>query len=323
MKIYYSGGLCIEKKDAYLVDLIKARLLSYHYVSKGNTAYYWGQRDARPGYMTMLDSGAFTVWNKGKPVDFEKYLKYACETQDKWDVIIVLDQIPGSPGHKNVSLAERDHCANISWERYQIMLKAGIPAEKLMPVFHQGEQPKWMKKMIDNCPLIGISPANDRTPEEKKVWLNDTMDIACNPDGTPRSRFHGLAVTSPSLMRDYPWHSVDSASWAIGPGNGRMTIPYYKGPHNYDFFHYTSIRTGKYKNFPDHIEAVPQKEREQMLLTLFEAGFIESPDMELPDDRNLRMRVTTWFFDNLEKEVNKQPPKWRMCRKQTNLGLHL
>jgi len=228
MRIYYSGGLCIEKRDPYLVDLIKARLLSYHYVTPRATKYYWDLKESR-GCLLMLDSGAFSVWNKGEEVNFDEYLKYAVESQDKWDIIIVLDQIPGSPGRKDVSMAERNHCAKISWERYQIMLKAGIPAEKLMPVYHQGEHPRWIWQMVEHCPLIGLSPANDRTPREKKEWLDDTMDVVCNSDGTPRARFHGLAVTSPSLMRDYPWHSVDSASWAISSGNGRMILPKYLG----------------------------------------------------------------------------------------------
>ena len=322
MKIYYSGGLCIEKKDKFLVDTLRARLLSYHYVTAGNTKYYWDLRDVDGPRQLMLDSGAFSVWNKGKAVDFNSYLKYAVSTQDKWDVIIVLDQIPGSPGHKNVSLAERDHCAAISWDRYIAMQKAGIPADKLMAVYHQGEHPKWMKRMADRCPLVGISPANDRSPEEKRVWLNDTMDLACDAHGQPHTRYHGLAVTSPSLMLDYPWDSVDSATWAILPGNGGMMVPYYRGPGKFDFTRYHVVHTGKRSNKPDHINTMSAGVQEQIKQTLFEAGLIDSATTEIPDDRALRTRVTTWFFDNLEQLVSSRPRPWRRPS-QHNLGLHM
>lgn len=323
MKIYYSGGLCIEKKDPYLVDLIRSRLLSYHYISPGNTKYYWGMRETSGPRKLMLDSGAFSVWNKGKTVDFDSYLKYAVSTQDRWDVIIVLDQIPGSPGHKNVSLEERDRCASISWERYNLMRKAGIPADKLMAVFHQGEHPKWMKRMAETCPLVGISPANDRTPAEKVVWLDDTMDLACDAHGRPHTRYHGLAVTSPSLMLNYPWDSVDSATWAILPGNGGMMLPYYRSPKTYDFTRYHVVHTGKRANKPDHINTMSAGIQQQIKMTLYESGFINTPTEEIPDDRHLRMRVTTWFFDSLEKLVSARPPLWRHRSSQNNFGFHL
>lgn len=83
--------------------------------------------------------------------------------------------------------------------------------------------------MVDEgLPYIGLSPANDRTVTEKKIWLNSCMPYVTDSEGKATIKFHGFAVTSFDLMRRYPWESIDSSTWAVAGGRGVAMVPHTK-----------------------------------------------------------------------------------------------
>jgi hypothetical protein len=175
----------------------------------------------------FLDSGAFSVWNRGERINLDNYIEFCKRYAKDLDAIATLDVIPGKPNEKVQSI-QADTAAWEGWANYQKMLKAGLPTEKLLHTFHQ-DDPEWaIEKLIkEGGPYIGISPANDRTSMQRKEWL----DKICVPHildskGKAKVKFHGFAVTSLKLTLAYDWFSVDSSSWRLrGGGYGLIDLP--------------------------------------------------------------------------------------------------
>jgi hypothetical protein len=175
------------------------------------------------GWM-FLDSGAFGAWSKGKQIDIDQYVDFCLKHQDSVGAIANLDVIPGSWGV--IPTPEQvEESARKGWENYQYMLSRGIEKEKLVHVFHQGERWYWLEKIVAECPYFGISPANDRTTQQKIQWLEQVMPYITDEDGMPRGRFHGFGVTSLDIMKRYPWWSCDSTSWLRPGGYGAIVVP--------------------------------------------------------------------------------------------------
>ncbi|RLF30300.1 MAG: hypothetical protein DRN14_00145 [Thermoplasmata archaeon] len=187
--------------------------------------------------LLMMDSGAFSVWTKGSEVDLDAYIEFCKDHLDVIDVIVALDVIPGRPGDKASLTRENiETSCELGWKNYQRMLKAGLPVEKVLPVFHQNDDFKWLRRFIRRgVPYFGISPANDRTSYQRQLWLDQCMRIVCDDKGMPKAKFHGFAVTSVPLMLRYPWYSCDSASWLRCAMYGGVMIPWTEpdGERNY------------------------------------------------------------------------------------------
>ena len=153
----------------------------------------------------FIDSGAFTAWTKKTNVDIISYTDFCLQNIHIIDYIANLDVIPGEFGKKNLTASEIDYSAKQGWKNYEYMIKRGIPKEKLIHIFHQDEDFKWLERMVNTMPYIGLSPANDRTREEKIMWLDKCMDYVLDEKGFPIVKFHGFAVTSLAIILRYPW----------------------------------------------------------------------------------------------------------------------
>lgn len=206
----------------------------------------------------MLDSGAFSAWTRELSIDIDDYIAFCKENVNEADVIVNLDSIPGTVGDKNPSLQERKRSAVAGWENYLYMIKHGIPKEKLIHVFHQGEDFKWLRRMVAKMPYIGLSPANDRTTGEKVDWLDRCMEYVTDSEGLPIVKFHGFAVTSLRIMLRYPWYSVDSTSWLMKSRNGQIIVPRGRnGKLSYQDDPYTIFVTIGTRNEPSHFSHLP------------------------------------------------------------------
>jgi hypothetical protein len=178
----------------------------------------------------FLDSGAFSVWNKGKQISLDKYIEFCKYYEQELDAIATLDVIPGKPYQKlpyNETKRQAREAAKQGMSNYKKMLKAGISQEKLVHVFHQGDPEEMLLRLIKmGGPYIGISPANDRTSKQRQQWINTILPYLIDNKGAPKVKFHGFAVTSLELIFAYPWYSVDSSSWRLrGGGYGLIDLP--------------------------------------------------------------------------------------------------
>lgn len=180
-----------------------------------------------PNVKILLDSGAYSAWTKGTAIDLDEYVKYCLEYLDWLDYIVNLDVIPGKGMYVKVSARELEESAEQGWRNYRYMLQSGIPKDKLIHIFHQGEDFKWLARMVKSVPYIGISPANDKTTSQKIEWMDACMDYVLDSKGMPIVKFHGFGVTTLRIMFRYPWFSVDSTSWVATSRVGTVYVPRY------------------------------------------------------------------------------------------------
>lgn len=175
-----------------------------------------------PKISLVLDSGAFSSWTRGAEVDLDAYIRYIKDNCEWLDHYVNLDVIPGEFG-RVPSLKEVEASAQKGWENLLYMESFGLHP---MPVFHQGEQFKWLHRLIDHgCTYIGISPANDRTTDQKRVWLDQVFEQITDSEGWPTIKTHGFGVTSIPILFRYPWYSADSTSWTLFGVYGMVLMP--------------------------------------------------------------------------------------------------
>lgn len=220
--IYFCAGFYdYDRKDERLRGEIQNRLVSYYYTRKSPKLTRHFLKDHRQDYgLLLLDSGAFSVWNSSnpneEPIDLKAYIEY-CRHYDKVvDFIANLDVIPGER-NRPPTPDEVEASAALGLENYKAMIAGGVPKEKLIHTFHQGENWKWLELMVNEMklPYIALSPANDSTQEEKMAWLHQCMPrVTDSKTGCPIVKFHGFAATGFEMMKEFPWFSVDSGTWA-------------------------------------------------------------------------------------------------------------
>lgn len=165
----------------------------------------------------IIDSGAFSVWNSGKTMDRDELLAYYKHLYAyRQDLTFVnLDVIPGVRGRKPTK-AEAEIACQQGLENYYWFRKNGI---ETMPVFHEGDDFKYLEIFKKETDYIAISPANDSSVKRRIVWLDQ---VYRNLKGDYKT--HGLAATSIQLLKRYPFYSVDSINWKTPVIYGRSSV---------------------------------------------------------------------------------------------------
>jgi len=118
--------------------------------------------------------------------------------------------------------------AEKSWETQKYMESCGL---KPLPVFHFGEDIKWLKKYMDDYDYIGIGGLGQDVTKEKFIQLmgDPVFTCICDDKGNPAVKTHGFALTAVDLIIRYPWFSVDSTTWKKAGAFGYIIVPYKNG----------------------------------------------------------------------------------------------
>lgn len=136
-----------------------------------------------------------------------------------------------------IKFAKKNHNSFAAYINLDVIFNAKLSYESLkymedqdctpLPVFHVGSNTKWLRRYIDEgygyiC-IAGMYPERFSTirPILDRIW----KDILTDSRGKPRVKVHGLAATSYTLMRRYPWYSVDSSTPIKASGYGNIYVP--------------------------------------------------------------------------------------------------
>jgi len=277
----------------------------------------------------ILDSGAFSAWTKKEPIDINKYLEFCLKHLNDVEYIVNLDIIPGEPGaisEDQLSKKEIGQAAQKGWENYNFLIENGVPREKLIPVFHQGEELSWLQRLCHASEYIGLSPANDRTTDEKIEWLDKCMTFVCDKHGDPVVKFHGFGVTSVRILLEYPWYSVDSASWVMFSRYGTVLVPKVdaNGQWKYDTAPMSVQITLRaptiQKKGYQHYNSMNRHAQEIIRKYIYEKGFVLGRSLMkdgneiivhsgVCNDHRMRDLLNLQFYIDLGKHI--QPWPWR------------
>jgi len=179
----------------------------------------------------VVDSGAYSAWSKGKEFDMDEYIEFLNTNdvieQSFW--CAEADVIPGKFG-VDPTPEEVEAAPAKSWANYLYMIeKVKIP-KKIVPIFHQGEDFKYLHQMLnytfadgDHIPYIGISPRNDIHVNEKIKWYKEVWRII-KSSANPNVLTHNFGMTTISLMEQFPSCSSDSTTWLRSANFGNIIL---------------------------------------------------------------------------------------------------
>lgn len=100
-----------------------------------------------------------------------------------------------------------------------------------IPVIHAFTPLKWVEHYLNKgYDYFGLGGLGQGVTKQIYIqWADKVFDIICSsPDRLPLAKIHGFAMTSPILMRRYPWYSVDSATWIKAAFYGKILLPVFK-----------------------------------------------------------------------------------------------
>jgi len=170
-----------------------AVLMSYWYMRDVDVGEFCRKAFTEPYPYIFCDSGAFTAFTQGKPIDVDAYADFLHQWKHLFTAYASLD-VKGDvdAGLKNLARLE----------------SKGL---RPLPVFHGGEPWSVLKDMIVDYSYIalgGIAKAKGTDSTLLKRWLNHAFGLASG-----KSVFHGFGITSLSALVGYPWYSADSTTW--------------------------------------------------------------------------------------------------------------
>ena len=206
----------------------------------------------------FIDSGAFSAHTRGAEVDVDAYVEYLNSIDEELHVFAQVDKIPGVFREPKTP-QQLSEAPEMSWNNYLYMrLKLKSP-KKLLPIFHQGEDYKWLHNMLEwvdengeHIPYIGISPANDQPVKEKVRFIEKCFKII-KQSSNPNVKTHAFGMTSLHVLEMYPFTSADSTSWILNGANGSIMTKYGS----------VTLSSGRL-NAPDHIRKMAKEAQKEI-----------------------------------------------------------
>lgn len=164
----------------------------------------------------FIDSGAFSVYNSGKTVDVDEYINYINSIDDYVEVFAQVDSIP----KRGATSEDIDQCCKESWDNYLYMVDRVKSPEKLLPVFHQGDDVKWLVNMLnykysktgEYIKYIGISCNKSLGRHYWGPFFDMCISTIQNHPNKDVC-IHAFGTTSIDMLLDYPFTSSDSTTW--------------------------------------------------------------------------------------------------------------
>lgn len=198
MKYYFSSS---ARAYSLLKELgAKSYLLSF--AVDGSKALEMKNEDV------LIDSGAFSVWNSGKTINIEDYISFCKKLPERW-WFINLDIIPPN----NASEEEIEQCCKKSFENY-LYLKQHL--KNVLPVYHHGEDIKWLHKYIEYTDYVGVG-LNKVSEKKKRAFFKEIFNIT-----TDKIKVHAMGYSSFPGLTMFPFYSVDSISFKKSKINGKL-----------------------------------------------------------------------------------------------------
>lgn len=162
-----------------------------------------------------LDNGAFSAWASGQSFDFAGYAEWAAlwTRHPAIDWCLIPDVIDGSEADNNAMINDWPLSPHVS-----------------VPVWHLHESLARLQWLCSTFPRIALGSSGQwATPGTREWWkrMSSAMDIACDSDGVPRCKLHGLRMLDSTIFSHLPLSSADSTNVARNVGIDKRWIgPY-------------------------------------------------------------------------------------------------
>ena len=163
----------------------------------------------------VLDNGAFTHWRKGGRVDVAAYRDWVNTVAGHpgLDWALVPDTIDGTT-QENDDLEAR-------W------LDLGVRVDPVV-VWHLHEPLERLDRLVASYRTVALGSSGQwASPGTRSWWqrMAEVMAVACDSQGRPRARLHGLRMLDPDIFTRLPLASADSVNAALNCGRIHQGSP--------------------------------------------------------------------------------------------------
>jgi hypothetical protein len=157
----------------------------------------------------VLDNGAFSVWKSGKVLDVEGYKAWVREwcLHPGFDWALIPDVIDGTEDENDAMLMD--------WH-FSRLDKYGVP------VWHLHESLERLERLCKNFRIVALGSSGQWSSPGSVTWwerMREVMAAACDKDGRPKAKLHGLRMLDPEVFSRLPLSSADSTNAAVNSGS--------------------------------------------------------------------------------------------------------
>lgn len=184
----------------------------------------------------MVDSGAFSFYQQAKKKNkiitdaemnayVDDYIAFLNEYGKDLECFVAVDSVP-DPRNVDPTYAQK------TWDNYLYMyskLNEDI-RDKLIPVFHYGEDFKWLRNFLeykheDGSPIayIGLAISLEGTKKIRITWGQECMNIIAH-SSNPNVKTHAFGVGVKSVLDKIDVTSTDATSWVKRAAYGMISI---------------------------------------------------------------------------------------------------
>lgn len=154
----------------------------------------------------ICDNGAFTAWKNGEQVNIPMYAEWVNEwyRHPAFDWCLIPDIIDGSETDNDRLITE--------WP---------LPRAVSVPVWHLHESMQRLEMLCNTWQRVAIGSSGQYASIGTDSWwrrMSDAMTWACDSEGYPRTKLHGLRMLNPTIYSQFPFSSCDSTNVARNIG---------------------------------------------------------------------------------------------------------
>ncbi len=237
----------------------------------------------------FLDSGAFSAFTLGMEIDLEHLASWIRQVAgyDKVKCFVPtnLDVIPEPEANRE----QCEQCAEEGFKNYLRLKELGVES---IPVLHLGESLRWLDRMLEQTDYIGLGGVTKNNIAKIRVWFDEVFPYLKRQNITGL-KVHGFGATSPSILKDYPWYSVDSSTAFQMARYGQIFVPV-PCVSGYDFQVYSHRKVNEWR----------PGLKSPMLMGDFE-NYLRSIGFEYEDifDYRCRLQINVLFFRKLIDQI--------------------
>ena len=211
-----------------------------------------------PGTKVFVDSGAFSAWSRGRKIDVDEYIDYINTNTNELTLFASVDNIPGELT-RTPTLKEKQQSPILSWENYMYMRERVKEKDKLLPVFHIGEDLKYLNNMCNiildgkHIPYIALGgTVGIRDRKIKENWYKQCFRVI-KDSKNPNVKVHAFGMTSLKILENFPFASADSTSWLMVANNGNIRT-------RFGVVCVSNVSSAR----PNHISKLPKHKQQQI-----------------------------------------------------------
>lgn len=242
----------------------------------------------------LLDSGAYSAWRRGVRIDVKDYIAFIKRNAAHIEAYVSLDVIPGHGG-RTADAAVIEKAAKQSYANHQRMKDAGL---RPLPVFHQDDDFEWLESYLgDGETSIAFAAHGGHVHNDLPFF--DQCFALLKGRGV---KVHGLGQTTATVLRRYPFSSVDSGTWYQQGGHGRICFPIYvNGQADYRHRPSRAVVSARSDLDPNYVDRLSLFRRQQLESFLGEIGISLH---EIRTSPEARWRVNIAYFNGLAKATD-------------------